>query len=243
VAPAPSNSGSSRFVSLTPCRDSAGADRPAPVIARTLATWRRRHASVPRSGTRHTAHIADRSHGSDRPLTPPDHGYTPIAKVLHWTTVAALAAQITVGYALDVGGGRGRGRGRGGEPGRGRGRGDDSLDVFGDDGLITAHVVLGVSIVVLAATRVWWRRRAGLPPWAPSLSPTERTIAHWTERALYTLLFVVPLTGLWLVLVSDDAVAIHVAGHVALYAALTVHLVLVLKHQLIDRDGLLRRMT
>ncbi|MPY92613.1 MAG: hypothetical protein GEV08_05940 [Acidimicrobiia bacterium] len=55
--------------------------------------------------------------------------------------------------------GRGRGRGRGGGPGRGRGRGGDDLVVFGDDGLLTAHVVLGVTIIVLAAVRLYWRRR------------------------------------------------------------------------------------
>ena len=131
--------------------------------------------------------------------------------------MAALIAQFTIGYAMDAGeSGRGRGRGRGGGSGRGRGRGGD-LTVFGDDGLLTAHVVLGVTILVLATVRVWWRRRSTLPPWAPGLSAAERTLAHWNERALYTLLFVVPLTGLWLVLISDDAVAVHIASHVALF--------------------------
>lgn len=169
-------------------------------------------------------------------------GYGRVTKTLHWLTVAALATQFTIGYLLDVGGrGRGRGRGRGGESGRGRGRGGD-LDVFGDDGLLTAHVLLGVTILVLAAVRLYWRRRTTLPPWAPGLSATERTVAHWTERALYLLLFVIPLTGLSLVLVSDDAVAVHVASHLAFFAVLAVHVGLVLKHQLIDRDRLLRRM-
>jgi cytochrome b561 len=77
---------------------------------------------------------------------------------------------------------------------------------------------------------------------ATTLSATERTIAHWTERALYTALFLVPATELWLVLVSDDAVALHIAGHVIVYVAIAAHLGLVLKHQLVDRDQLLRRM-
>jgi cytochrome b561 len=136
--------------------------------------------------------------------------------------------------------GRGRGRGRGGESGRGRGRGGD-LDVL-DDGWVTAHVALGVSILLLAIVRLWWRRRAGLPPWAPTLSAAERTLAHWTERVLYTLLFAIPATGLWLVLVSDDALAIHVTTHVGFFVALAAHVGLVLKHQLLDRDQLLRRM-
>jgi cytochrome b561 len=67
-------------------------------------------------------------------------------------------------------------------------------------------------------------------------------VAHWTERALYALLLVIPATGLWLVLVSDDAVGVHVAAHVAFFVAVALHVGLVLKHQLLDRDGLLRRM-
>src|SRR5688500_12017291 len=110
--------------------------------------------------------------------------YRPLTKVLHWLTVAALAAQFTIGYVMEAESGRGRGRGRGrsGDSGRGRGRGGD-LDVFGDDGLLTAHVVLGASILVLAVVRVLWRRHTTLPAWAPGLSPAERTLAHWTERA------------------------------------------------------------
>ena len=56
------------------------------------------------------------------------------------------------------------------------------------------------------------------------------------------LLFAIPLTGLWLVLVSDDALAFHVAAHIAFFVAFACHLGLVLKHQLLDRDRLLRRM-
>ena len=162
-------------------------------------------------------------------------GYGRIAKTLHWLTVAALVVQFSLGYLLDVGGsGRGRGRGRGEGSGRGRGRGGD-LDVFGDDQLLTAHVVLGVAILTLSAVRLYWRRRAGLPPWAKTLSTGERTLAHWTERALYVLLFVVPVTGLWLVLVSDDAVAVHVATHLAFFVAFAAHVGLVARRRLLRR--------
>jgi cytochrome b561 len=169
-------------------------------------------------------------------------GYSITTKVLHWLTVAALVTQFTIGYVMDADdSGRGRGRGRGGGPGRGRGRGGD-LEVFGDDRMLTAHVLLGITILVLATVRLLWRRHSTLPPWAPGLSPAERTVAHWTERALYLLLFVIPLTGLWLVLVDDDALALHVASHIAFFVVAAAHVGLVLKHQLIDRDRLLRRM-
>ena len=168
--------------------------------------------------------------------------YGLVTRVLHWLTVAALAAQFTLGYILDAGGnGRGRGRGRGGDSGRGRGRGGE-LVVFGEDRLLTAHVVVGVAILLLTVLRLYSRHRSSLPPWAEGLSAAERTIAHWTERSLYLLLFVVPLTGLWLVLISEDALGLHVASHIAFFFALAAHLGLILKHQLINRDGLLDRM-
>jgi cytochrome b561 len=178
--------------------------------------------------------------------------YTRTSRALHWITALALGAQFAVGYLMedDGGGGRGRGRGRGGRSGRGRGRGGDDEDEaagipgLGDDGdgLMAVHVALGLAILALAVARVLWRRHAGLPPWAETLSAGERALAHWTEKALLALLFAIPLSGLWLVLVSDDAVAIHVAAHIAFYVALAAHVGLVLKHQLIDRDRLLRRM-
>lgn len=114
--------------------------------------------------------------------------------------------------------------------------------MFGDDTLLTVHVVLGVTILLVATARLMWRRHTTLPPWASGLSSLERTVAHWTERALYLLLFAIPLSGLWLVLGSDDGIAVHVAAHIAFYVVLAVHLGMVIKHQVIRRDRLLRRM-
>jgi cytochrome b561 len=168
-------------------------------------------------------------------------GYGRVTKTLHWLTFAALTAQFALGYLLEVDGGRGRGRGHGGGPGRGRGRGGEDLDVF-DDTLLTVHVFLGVAILTLALIRIYWRLRTPLPPWAPTMSHAERRIAHWTERILYLLLLVIPATGLVLVFVTDDAVGLHIASHVAFYIAFAFHIGLVLKHQLIKRDRLLRRM-
>lgn len=192
----------------------------------------------------HTCGITDRPLDSD-PVVEKARGYTRTTKALHWLTFVALCAQFAVGYLLDVSGrGRGRGRGRGGGSGRGRGRGGDvdALDLLGDDSLLTVHVVLGLSILLLTAVRLLWRRRVGLPPWAAGLSARERSMAHWTERVLYVLLFAIPATGLSLVFVSDDLLGLHVASHIVFYVAFALHVGLVLKHQVVNRDGLLRRM-
>lgn len=176
----------------------------------------------------------------------PSARYGTVTRSLHWLMAAAILAQFIVGYSLDGSSGRGRGRGRGrGEgsgQGRGRGRGGD-LEVFGDDTLLTVHVVLGVTILTLAVVRLVWRWHTDLPPWAPTLSPGERVVAHWTERALYLAMFAIPITGLAMVVTGeDDLVGFHVAAHLLFFAAIAAHVGLVLKHQLIDRDHLVRRM-
>jgi cytochrome b561 len=104
------------------------------------------------------------------------------------------------------------------------------------------HVLLGLVILVLAASRVAWRRTAGLPPWAESLSPEERTWAHWTEKLLLSLLFVIPLSGLLLVVVSYDLLPLHVAAHIGFFVALAAHLGLVVKRTVVQPDRLLQRM-
>lgn len=166
-------------------------------------------------------------------------GYGWLTKGLHWATVLALVAQFAIGYAMDPddggGQGRGRGRGRGGESGRGRGGESDGYDVL-DDRLLTVHVVLGVLIIVLVLIRLLWRRVDGLPPWASELSPNQRTIAKWTEKALLVLLIVIPATGLALVLSGeDDLLWLHVAAHVLFFAALAVHIGLTLGKRLLPR--------
>src|SRR5690606_1529626 len=119
-------------------------------------------------------------------------GYGLVTKALHWLMAAAITAQLVIGYVMDAGGhGRGRGRGRGGGSGHGRGRGGE-YDVFGTDDLVTIHVVLGVTIIVLAVARLAWRLATPLPPWAATRSKAERTLAHWTERVLYLLMFAIP---------------------------------------------------
>lgn len=109
--------------------------------------------------------------------------------------------------------------------------------------LIDVHVLLGVSILLLAVVRVWWRRAGGLPPWAAALSARERTMASWIEKALLACLFLVPGTGLILVLTQDDALLpMHIASQVLLGIAVVAHVALVLRHTLLRRNRLLHRM-
>jgi cytochrome b561 len=171
-----------------------------------------------------------------------EHGYGFVTKTLHWLTVGLVLAQFVVGYLMDDDGGRGRGRGRGGDDsgsGHGRGHGGDEEVIT----LLPLHVTLGITILAIAIIRVFWRVSTPLPPWAESLSRAEQRIASLTERTLLAMLFVVPLTGLVLVLgEDDDLLGVHVAAHVVFFTALAVHLALVLGRGLRGRPVLLRRM-
>jgi len=171
--------------------------------------------------------------------------YGATSRWLHWLTVLALASQFTIGYVMDAddsgrGHGRGRGRGEGSGHGRGHGRGhghggeDDS--VLGNGwNLVTTHVALGVLILLLAAIRVVWRRASGLPPWSQALSATDQRLVVLTERVQLTLLFVVPATGLALVLGDDDWLPLHVTAHIAFFVALACHVGIVLRRGLLPR--------
>ena len=158
-----------------------------------------------------------------------DRGYGWVSKALHWLTVLAVAAQFTIGYLMDDDSGHGRGRGRGEGSGHGRGHGGEP-----DPDLLKMHVALGLTILLLAVVRVLWRR-TGLPPWDPRLTERDQRIVHATEVALLTLLFVVPLTGLALVLGDDDLLPLHIAAHVAFFVALTAHLGMVVGRRLVPR--------
>jgi cytochrome b561 len=186
------------------------------------------------------------------------HGYGAVTKLLHWLTVAAIAAQFVVGYLirgeLDDHGGHGGGgdddalaaldHGHGGGSGSGHGGGEDGFDLFsGGFGLPELHVVLGLTILGLGVVRVGWRYAGSLPPWAEALSHGERTLEGLLEKALLALLFLIPLSGLLLLGTGeDDYLPLHVAAHVAFFVVLGLHLALVLKHTVIQRDRHLARM-
>lgn len=92
-------------------------------------------------------------------------------------------------------------------------------------------------MLFLGVLRPLWRRVAGLPPWSEHLSAGQRRLSTWTERALMSLLVLVPSSGLLLLGTGDDAwLPLHIGAHVAFFAALAAHLANNL------RPAILRRM-
>lgn len=131
------------------------------------------------------------------------------------------------------------------------------------------HKWAGVIVLALSALRLGWRLRHRPPPLPATMTaamPRWQQVAHHgTHHLFYLLFFAVPLLG-WayssaagfsIVLfgqiplpdfVSADpqlAAAIkpwHKISAFALMALVALHLAAVIKHQFIDRDGLLSRM-
>jgi cytochrome b561 len=103
------------------------------------------------------------------------------------------------------------------------------------------HVLLGLSIIAVAAVRLVWRARTPLPPWAAALSARERTLEAVLEKTLLGLLVLVPGTGLLLV-GGVGPVWLHVAAHIAFFVVVGLHVGLVLRHTVIRRERHLSRM-
>lgn len=136
--------------------------------------------------------------------------------------------------------------------------------------LFNWHKWAGVTILALSAARLLWRL-AHRPPELPAavlvtMPPWQRRAHHATHALLYALFFVVPLSGwayssaaglpvVWFgVLPLPDWVPVnkeladavlkplHQTFAFALAALVVLHVAATLKHQFVDRDGLLRRM-
>ena len=126
------------------------------------------------------------------------------------------------------------------------------------------HKWAGITILALSALRLVWRLTHRPPP-EVAMPAWQRRAAHWTHRALYVLFFAVPLAG-WAyssaagfpvvvfgVLPLPDFVApdkalaeaikqLHKILAYTLGVLVLAHVGAALKHQFVDRDGLLARM-
>ena len=126
------------------------------------------------------------------------------------------------------------------------------------------HKWAGAVILALSAARLVWRLSHRPPP-SPPMPPWQRRAAHVTHGLLYALFFAVPLAG-WAysssagfpvvvfgLLPLPDWVAVdrQLAGvlkplhkwlALSLATLVLVHVAAALKHHLVDRDGLLKRM-
>ena len=175
-------------------------------------------------------------------------GYGTITKTFHWLIFLLFANQYIVAYnMLNIAGN------------------ETALGGFTQGTLYNWHKSIGLIILFVALLRYTWRKTTRLPNWADGLSQREQKLIHWYERLLYAAMFIMPISGYLYVMSGGYGVHFfstvhlpnpipqweglafisrwtHIGTGWVILAVLTVHIGLVLKHQLVDKDGLLRRM-
>lgn len=127
------------------------------------------------------------------------------------------------------------------------------------------HKWLGICLWLLVLARLAWRFTHRPPPLPASTPGWQHRAAQLTHGGLYALLVLIPLTGwvmssaqgfqtvLFGVLPLPDAIGkdealgenlatLHFVLNKTLLALIVLHVAAALKHQFIDRDGLLWRM-
>lgn len=172
--------------------------------------------------------------------------YGVVARLLHWVLAAALVALFALGlymHELPF------------SPQRLK--------------LYNWHKWAGMTVLVLSFLRLAWRWKAGAPPLPAAVAARmpvwQQWAHHGTHFLLYALFFAVPLAGWayssaagfpvvwfgvlplpdWVPVDKDLATAlkeVHKLCSFALAGLVLLHVAAVVKHQWIDRDGLLDRM-
>lgn len=164
--------------------------------------------------------------------------YKPIVVAIHWIVAVLILVQLWLGYSFhDY---------PKGSPERAN--------------MFLWHKTVGVAILLLVVVRLIVRFM-NPPPLLPSSMPRwERASAVWVDRLLYLMMFALPLTGLMAVseksgpmtalqfglsfptIPLPDLGEIHEPLVFGMWILLGVHVLAALKHQLIDKDGVVGRM-
>lgn len=167
--------------------------------------------------------------------------YDTVAMILHWVIAALLIAMLIFGETI--------------------------MDAEeGAAWLPSLHVSVGFTILALSLARLGWRLANPPPPLPMTMAPWEKLASHASHTLFYVLMIGLPLSG-WFALpellreeaeragITAFGFAIPAApdlglpmddvhglmGNVA-WALLALHVLAALKHQFINRDGVLKRM-
>lgn len=131
--------------------------------------------------------------------------------------------------------------------------------------LLEWHKSLGVTALLLVGFRIAYRLAVRTPPYAERLGRVTHAAAHGAHLLLYGLMLFMPVTGylfsgaggyslpwFWLfhwprVVPLDKELALmgealHLYAAYVLYAVVSLHIVAVLWHHFVKRDGVLARM-
>ena len=169
--------------------------------------------------------------------------YTVVAITMHWLIALLIFLNLSVGIYM----------------------GSFPKSAPGHDAVLFYHASIGSLIFMLALFRLFWRM-THKPPALPANIPSwQQTVAHTLHWVLYSLMFLVPLTGYLHRMAGGHPVSFFGIGflpvllgkneplrlltdtlHVCLVWVLCVlvagHIGAALKHRFVDHDGVVRRM-
>jgi cytochrome b561 len=161
--------------------------------------------------------------------------------IVHWLTLALLIAAWYLG---------------------------DSLAESTDESKATlagyiVHIAVGGTVLLLTLSQLFFRRKDGTPP-SLADTPIYQIVAKSVHNFLYTVLILLPVTGVTIILTSKVGAALlagdanllpkkdgyeHVFAHevheqlvTVLIVLAVVHILGAIKHQFIMKDGLMSRM-
>ena len=169
--------------------------------------------------------------------------YDGVAILFHWLVAVLIIANIGLAWSLDN---------------------FDHHDPVHDK-ILTIHKSIGATILLLAVLRLVWRRIHPTPPLPETMPRWQRIAARTDQVLLYTVMFIMPLSGLidagafsqpvqYFFLFDLPALTGHnePLGHIAfaihqitaliLYGLLLLHAAAALHHHYVLKDGILRRM-
>lgn len=171
----------------------------------------------------------------------PPNRYTRTARLLHWSTAVAIVAALVLARSF-----------------AGLQLSPHKIH------LINYHKWTGLTVLWLSITRILWRLQHRPPQLPSTLAPWERNAATATHGALYVLMVATPLLGWWLssalgfplkyfgliplpAFGTKDTTAakwiepIHAAFAWTLLTFALLHAAAALRHHVVCRDDILRR--
>ena len=127
------------------------------------------------------------------------------------------------------------------------------------------HKWTGVTILALACLRLLWRLGHRPPPYPMAMPSWQKSAAHGLHMLLYVLIIAVPVSGYFYTLSAGIPVVylglvklpvlmdadpalkpvlkeVHFWLNMTLAACVAAHVAAALKHQVVDRDGVMQRM-
>jgi cytochrome b561 len=171
--------------------------------------------------------------------------YSKAARRFHWWTVALIAIQAPLGFAMVYRGG--------------------TLNIWDaiTNTLYNSHKLIGIVIFCLVLARLAYRLTQGAPADEPTIEWWQKAAAHATHWSLYLLLVLVPIAGylgislypaldvfgipLPSIAAANQAAAervffLHWIGAVLILLLVSAHVGAALFHYFIRKDGVLQRM-